>query len=130
MGKKLIESTAKGQLMNSAQLFDDEGIYVLYDSSPIDIVRLKNRIYAMNVRKTLPPVVTHNMANDNDEILDKIRNCGLFNNRHDRVKIIYHPGEFSSKFHSFLEFLSTLSPLLPMGYNEFVRGCHLGVFPS
>ena len=34
-------------------------------------------------------------------------------------KVIFHP-----------EFLSTISPLLPMDYSEFVRGCHLGVFPS
>ena len=28
------------------------------------------------------------------------------------------------------EFLSSTSPLLPMDYEEFVRGCNLGVFPS
>ena len=36
-----------------------------------------------------------------------------------RHQVIFHP-----------EFLSTISPLLPMDYSEFVRGCHLGVFPS
>ena len=34
-------------------------------------------------------------------------------------QIIFHP-----------EFLSSTSPLLPVDYEEFVRGCHLGVFPS
>lgn len=34
-------------------------------------------------------------------------------------KIIFHP-----------EFLSSTSPLLPMDYEDFVRGCNLGVFPS
>lgn len=34
-------------------------------------------------------------------------------------QIVFHP-----------EFLSSTSPLLPMDYEEFVRGCHLGVFPS
>lgn len=34
-------------------------------------------------------------------------------------QIIFHP-----------EFLSSTSPLLPMDYEDFVRGCHLGVFPS
>uniref|UniRef100_A0AAY4CFS6 Glycogen [starch] synthase n=1 Tax=Denticeps clupeoides TaxID=299321 RepID=A0AAY4CFS6_9TELE len=34
-------------------------------------------------------------------------------------QVIFHP-----------EFLSSTSPLLPMDYEEFVRGCHLGVFPS
>uniref|UniRef100_A0AAZ3P7E4 Glycogen [starch] synthase n=1 Tax=Oncorhynchus tshawytscha TaxID=74940 RepID=A0AAZ3P7E4_ONCTS len=35
------------------------------------------------------------------------------------IFVIFHP-----------EFLSSTSPLLPMDYEEFVRGCHLGVFPS
>jgi glycogen(starch) synthase len=43
----------------------------------------------------------------------------LFNNRYDRVKVIFHP-----------EFLSSTNPLINMDYEEFVRGCHLGVFPS
>ncbi|GAA6078313.1 glycogen [starch] synthase, liver, partial [Tachysurus ichikawai] len=54
-----------------------------------------------------------------DPILSNIRRIGLFNSRNDRVKIVFHP-----------EFLSSTSPLLPMDYEEFVRGCHLGVFPS
>ena len=55
----------------------------------------------------------------NDQVLIHIRRCHLFNNRSDRVKIIFHP-----------EFLSSGHPLLSMDYDEFVRGCHLGVFPS
>ena len=37
----------------------------------------------------------------------------------DRVKIVYHP-----------DFLSSTSPVLPLEYLDFVRGCHLGIFPS
>ncbi|MGH0134755.1 UNVERIFIED_CONTAM: hypothetical protein FKN15_006928 [Acipenser sinensis] len=71
-------------------------------------------------RQSLPPVTTHNMLDDStDPILSNIRRIGLFNSRTDRVKVIFHP-----------EFLSSTSPLLPMDYEEFVRGCHLGVFPS
>ncbi|OQR75179.1 glycogen-like [Tropilaelaps mercedesae] len=55
----------------------------------------------------------------NDPVLSAFRRCQLFNNRHDKVKVIFHP-----------EFLSSTSPLIPMDYEEFVRGCHLGVFPS
>jgi hypothetical protein len=43
----------------------------------------------------------------------------LFNSVHDRVKVIFHP-----------EFLKSTSPLIPLDYDEFVRGCHMGVFPS
>ena len=54
-----------------------------------------------------------------DPILGALRRCKLFNDRHDRVKVIFHP-----------EFLRSTSPLLPLDYEEFVRGCHMGVFPS
>eukprot|EP00122_Pirum_gemmata_P012485 Pgem_evm1s11607 len=43
----------------------------------------------------------------------------MFNDRYDRVKIVFHP-----------EFVNSTSPLLPLDYDGFVRGCHLGVFPS
>ncbi|KAI8806060.1 glycogen synthase-domain-containing protein [Cladochytrium replicatum] len=43
----------------------------------------------------------------------------LFNAPEDRVKVVFHP-----------EFLSANNPLLGMDYEEFVRGVHLGVFPS
>ncbi|EUB62187.1 Putative glycogen [starch] synthase [Echinococcus granulosus] len=84
-----------------------------------DIVRLKRCIYATQ-RNNLPPICTHNIVQDNiDLVLCNLRRCRLFNNRYDRVKVIFHP-----------EFLSSTNPLLPMDYEEFVRGCHLGVFPS
>uniref|UniRef100_A0A672UQW0 Glycogen [starch] synthase n=1 Tax=Strigops habroptila TaxID=2489341 RepID=A0A672UQW0_STRHB len=84
-----------------------------------DITIMKRAIFSTQ-RHCLPPVTTHNMIDDgNDPILNTIRRIGLFNNRTDRVKVIVHP-----------EFLSSTSPLLPLDYEEFVRGCHLGVFPS
>jgi glycosyltransferase involved in cell wall biosynthesis len=35
------------------------------------------------------------------------------------VQVIFHP-----------EFLTSTNPLFGLDYEEFVRGCHLGVFPS
>lgn len=68
----------------------------------------------------LPPVITHNLVNDaNDDILNFLRRSKLLNHRHDRVKMVYHP-----------DFVSPASPLLGMEYGQFVRGCHMGVFPS
>lgn len=68
----------------------------------------------------LPIVVTHNLYNDDkDEILNFLRTANLVNNAHDRVKIVYHP-----------DFISPTNPLFGMEYGQFVRGCHLGVFPS
>jgi len=84
-----------------------------------DQVLLKRRIFALK-RNSLPPIVTHNMADDsNDPVLNQIRRVKLFNNSYDRVKIIFHP-----------DFLNSSNPILGLDYEEFVRGCHLGVFPS
>lgn len=55
----------------------------------------------------------------NDPVLSSVRRCQLFNTIHDRVKVVFHP-----------EFLSSTNPLFGLDYEEFVRGCHLGVFPS
>ena len=69
---------------------------------------------------TLPPVITHNLVDDGgDDILNFMRRANLLNHRHDRVKMVYHP-----------DFVSPSSPLLGMEYGQFVRGCHMGVFPS
>jgi glycogen synthase len=68
----------------------------------------------------LPSVVTHNLVDDqNDEILQFLRRSNFVNNAHDRVKIVYHP-----------DFISVTNPLFGMEYGQFVRGCHLGIFPS
>lgn len=84
-----------------------------------DKIQLKRRIFALK-RNSLPPVTTHNMADDaNDPILNQIRRVRLFNDPSDRVKVVFHP-----------DFLSSNNPVLGLDYEEFVRGCHLGVFPS
>jgi glycogen synthase len=84
-----------------------------------DKVLLKRRVMALK-RDSLPPITTHNMADDsNDPILKQIRVSQLFNYPSDRVKVIFHP-----------EFLNSNSPLFGLDYEDFVRGCHMGVFPS
>lgn len=84
-----------------------------------DRIMLRRRLFAMK-RNTLPPVVTHNMTNDSDDpILNQIRRVQLFNHPTDRVKVIFHP-----------EFLNSANPVMPLDYDDFVRGTHMGVFPS
>lgn len=71
-------------------------------------------------RDWLPPVVTHDLIDDqNDPVLMKIREIGLFNNAHDPVKVVYHP-----------DFVNSTSPLFGMDYEDLIRACHLGIFPS
>jgi glycogen(starch) synthase len=70
--------------------------------------------------KDWPIVVTHNLEDDaNDEILNYCRQAPLINSPIDKVKMVYHP-----------DFIEATSPLFGMDYSEFVRGCHLGIFPS
>lgn len=84
-----------------------------------EMVLLKRRVIALK-RDTLPPIVTHNMVDDaTDPILMQLRRLQLFNHPSDRVKVIFHP-----------EFLSSNNPLIGLDYEDFVRACHLGVFPS
>ncbi len=86
-----------------------------------DYLRLKLRRNIQSWKtKHLPKIVTHTMEDDaKDEILNFLRTANLVNNRHDKVKVVYHP-----------DFISTSNPLFKMDYNQFVRGCHLGIFPS
>jgi glycogen(starch) synthase len=68
----------------------------------------------------LPGVVTHKLVNEeSDEILQYLVRRNMLNRPEDKVKIVYHP-----------DFITSTSPLFGMDYGQFVRGCHLGVFPS
>lgn len=70
--------------------------------------------------KRYPKVYTHYLQDErNDELLQGLYNCGLNNAPENRVKVVYHP-----------DFISTTNPLFGMDYSQFVRGCHLGIFPS
>lgn len=69
---------------------------------------------------SLPPVVTHNLIEDADDpILMFLRSANLVNKPSDKVKIIYHP-----------DFIMPTNPLWGIEYDQFTRGCNLGIFPS
>lgn len=108
IGHQLLERTAAGEVPSSGDLLDNYGV-----------IRLKRVIQAR--RRGLPPIIaTHDLVHDGtDPVLCQLRACRLFNARSDRVKVVYHP-----------EFLRSTGPLLRLDYDQFVRGCHLGVFPS
>lgn len=70
--------------------------------------------------KVNPTVITHNLVNESqDDIVAFLNAAKLLNSPKDPVKIVYHP-----------DFITTSNPLFGMEYHQFVRGCHLGVFPS
>lgn len=114
IGNRLFEMTARYTGSIGTEVPDPSTLM-----SAEDKILLKRRVFALK-RNSLPPVVTHNMSDDsNDPILNQIRRVQLFNGSTDRVKVIFHP-----------EFLNSNNPILGLDYEEFVRGCHLGVFPS
>ncbi|KAJ1658748.1 glycogen synthase isoform 1 [Dispira simplex] len=108
MGARLFEEAARGHEIDLSKLLKDE-----------EKIMLKRRTLALK-RNTLPPIVTHNMADDStDPVLGQLRQLQLFNYPTDRVKVIFHP-----------EFLNANNPILGLDYEDFIRGCHMGVFPS
>lgn len=71
-------------------------------------------------RDGLPPIVTHHMIDpEKDEVINQLRDCQLLNRPEDPVKVVYHA-----------DFISSTQPIFGMDYDQFVRGCHLGIFPS
>jgi len=114
VGQRLFERTARHNGEPGSEVVDAESLITAEDR-----ILLKRRVFALR-RNSLPPVVTHNMTDDStDPILNQIRRVQLFNRSSDRVKMVFHP-----------EFLNSNNPILGLDYEEFVRGCHLGVFPS
>lgn len=107
IGTRMFESCLKGNLPDMGDLL-----------LPVERIQLKRCMMA-TAKHELPPICTHNMVDPGDQVLCALRRTQLINQRSDRVKVIFHP-----------EFLSSVSPLIGLDYEEFVRGCHIGVFPS
>lgn len=108
VGRRLLDAVVQGRLPTLEELLPQE--------TQMD---LKRGSHSFRSTK-LPSIVTHDIVDDEkDPILQHLRHRGLFNDASDPVKIIFHPG-----------FINPSSPLIRMEYEQFVRGCHMGVFPS
>ncbi|CAN5583587.1 glycogen/starch synthase [soil metagenome] len=108
MGNRLFRTAAMGKLPTFEDLINEDSM-----------VRLKQSIHAWRNGRQ-PPIVTHDLLDDgNDAVLKHLRHRNLVNNADDPVKVVFHP-----------EFVTHTSPLLSLEYEQFVRGCHMGIFPS
>lgn len=68
----------------------------------------------------LPLVFTHKLVDEQgDDILQYVYKNNMLNHPTDKVKIVYHA-----------DFINATNPLFGIEYSQFVRGCHLGIFPS
>jgi glycogen(starch) synthase len=108
VGEKLYRHAAAGEKIHLDDLVDEYWR-----------LRYKRTQYALKAQG-LPPVTTHSIDNDGqDPVLNQIRFLNLINRREDPVKVVYHP-----------EFINPANPLWGLEYEQFVRGCHVGIFPS
>jgi glycogen(starch) synthase len=133
---EVLQSKAMMQeiLQTTAAIQQQVGKHLFYESTIRDDTHLPDlntfvdEYWKLRYRRTLqswktkknPLVITHRLVNEEgDEILKALHSKKLLNNAEDPVKLVYHP-----------DFITTSSPLFGMDYNQFVRGCHLGIFPS
>lgn len=108
MGRALFHAVAAGRLPAIEDLLDEYAR-----------VRLKRMMHAW-LKGPPPTIVTHDLEDDlHDPVLVHLRRRHLLNSAEDAVKVVFHP-----------EFITSTSPILGMEYDQFVRGCNLGVFPS
>ena len=108
VGERLFQFAAKGIVPDYGELVDDYWK-----------LRLQRLTHAWHA-PALPTVVTHDLVDDNrDEVLAQLRYLNLINLPSDPVKVVYHP-----------DFVAASNPLFGLEYDQFVRGCHLGIFPS
>ncbi len=71
-------------------------------------------------RKGIPPISTHDLFDeDQDQIIQALRQAGLDNRPENPVKVVFYP-----------VYLSGADNLLNTTYYESMHGCHLGIFPS
>ena len=108
MGRQLFLAVSQGRLPTSEELLDEYAR-----------VRLKRMMHAW-MQRPQPMIVTHDLEDDlNDSVLRHLRSRKLLNAPDDPVKVIFHP-----------DFITSTSPILGLEYDQFVRGCNVGVFPS
>ena len=108
MGQRILASAVAGRLPTYGELMPDDAQ-----------VRLKRALHAWRTHRQ-PLIVTHDLVDDaNDPVLKHLRHRGMFNAAGDPVKVVFHP-----------EFVTATSPTISLDYEHFVRGCHMGIFPS
>lgn len=108
MGRRLFRAACGGRFPTMDDLLDETAR-----------VRLKRMMHGW-LQEALPSIVTHDLEDDaHDPVLAHLRRRRMYNAPDDPVKVVFHP-----------EFINAASPVLGMEYDQFVRGCNLGVFPS
>lgn len=108
IGAKLFAAASQGKVADACDLLSGDAT-----------VRLKRAMHAWRTGQP-PSIVTHDLWDDaGDPVVKHLRHRGMFNGGDDPVKVVFHP-----------QFVTQTGPLINLDYEQFVRGCHMGIFPS
>ncbi|MDD5750037.1 MAG: hypothetical protein PHU56_00065 [Candidatus Pacebacteria bacterium] len=117
----------KNSLEEISHETQEKVLYALAEDKEISEETLFNKDFLFNIekkflklkRKGTPPLSTHDLLNEHDPILNLLQESGLDNKPDDKVKVVFYP-----------IYLSGHDGLANLTYEEFLKGSHLGVFPS
>jgi len=105
--KNIISNIVAGAGISKDTIFDDELIF-----------NIKRKTLKL-ARKGNPPLSTHYLMDENDQIMRALNESDLNNTEKDRVKVIYYP-----------IYLTGADSLLDQTYQQVIIASHLGIFPS
>jgi glycogen(starch) synthase len=88
----------------------------LFSKDFLEEIKIK---IAKITKKGTPSLSTHDLVDQNDEIIRNLIPISLDNQEDDNVKVVFYP-----------TYLNGADGLLDLTYYEAMSGCHLGVFPS
>ena len=117
----------KNSLEEISEETQEKVLYALAEDKEISEETLFNKEFIFDIekkflklkRKGTPPLSTHDLISEQDTILTALKNAGLDNKPDDKVKVVFYP-----------VYLSGHDGLTNLTYEEFLKGSHLGVFPS
>ena len=117
----------KNSLEEISEETQEKVLYALAEDKEISEETLFNKDFLFNIekkflklkRKGTPPLTTHDLVSQQDAILDALQAAGIDNKPEDKVKAVFYP-----------IYLSGHDGLTNLTYEEFLKGAHLGVFPS
>jgi len=117
----------KNSLEEISDQTEEKMLYALAEDKEISEKTLFNKDFLFEIekkflklkRKGTPSLSTHDLLSEQDHILNLLQANGLDNKPDDKVKVVFYP-----------IYLSGHDGLTNLTYEEFLKGSHLGVFPS
>ncbi len=113
-----IEEDIEGNIMKALVVGSKIEKADVFANEEDTLSEIKNKILKFK-KQGNPPLCTHNLLEQNNEILQMFEQDGLLNAKDDKVKVIFYP-----------IYLNGADGILNLTADEAIQGSHLGVFPS